>query len=275
MIGWALDAYTAVARAHHETVHQFDAGMQSTLATVVRKVASVGGDQAERVAERLLDPGAYPVDRLAEIAEAWHGPAEQFVRTVYSVVLDRVPDDAELEIWTAGSERPEWRMKVVQEIGRSLEARNRHVPTGWLDALERSGAPARDAGELARSIGALDGCSELAFVGGVYRCLLGRNPDAEGTRIWLAYLRAGASRLDTVRAIAASDEACARGVRAHELTARMGESDPEPALRRLWHLPDELFMRSVYYAVLGREPDGSGLAGYLTRLGASGDRSRS
>jgi Domain of unknown function (DUF4214) len=155
---------------------------------------------------------------------------------------------------------------VVLETVRSREARALGVTSSWLSELERFDTPARELDELVDAVHALEAAEDPSFIAAVHRALSGRDPDPASIRDCHEYLGAGASRLDVVRRLAVAPEARSRGVDSGALMRRLGEPDPGSCLRRLWRLPDDRFLRFVYYAVLGREPDPTGFAGYLKQL---------
>ena len=269
----AFEAYRAVAERHRRMADAPEERIREEFASIIATVAGLSREQADSAAERLLDADAYPIDHVGELREAWSQSPQEFVSSVYDVILNRRASAAEIGPWIEGAKRPDWRMKVVSGIARSREARNLHVPIGWLEELERHAGPVRGVAELASALQSLDTSDDVTFVEGAHEHLLGRHPDPAGRQMWLAQLQSGASRLDLVRGIAVSDEAHARGVDAGELLARLGESDPVPALRRAWQLPDPDFLRITYHAILLREPDRSGFEGYLRQIAWGRSRS--
>lgn len=81
-----------------------------------------------------------------------------------------------------------------------------------------------------------------------YCLLLAREPDGAGLRDWSGRLRSGASFADILGAIAQSDEFA--------------------AMHRTAFLSDAKYVTLIYRLLLGREPDGQGLADYTNRLKA-------
>jgi hypothetical protein len=266
----AIDAYRGVVERHRARADRQHEPIHPALAEVIATVAELDRGAADRVAERLLDPRGYPVDYRTEIEQAWGLPPRDFVRAVYSAILLRTPSELEAGLSANGAERPEWRMELVSKVGRSQEARNRRAPMDWLEELEARHGGSGGAAELGDALRSLEG-SDSDFIDDVFRALVHRPPALEESASWLDYIAGGGARQEVITGVAASDEARARGVNARDVRARLGEVDPEPAVRRSWHLPDQQFVRGVYHAVLGREPD-RGATGHLQHLASGGSR---
>ncbi|MEO0035422.1 MAG: hypothetical protein RLZZ501_1445, partial [Pseudomonadota bacterium] len=176
-----------------------------------------------------------------------------------------------------------------------------HLLSGLLPArskaVPRESAPvptlAAPATPGARELLALEG---EAFIEAAFRLLLGRAPDPDGRRHYLAMLNRGVSRGYIAAEIRMSAEGRARGVDLSGLEAEIrrygwlrrpvigrllrlagqGRDPSRPASRpatvgpvslaQLLAEHDEAFVRAAYQAILGRAPDSEGLAYYLRVL---------
>jgi hypothetical protein len=112
------------------------------------------------------------------------------------------------------------------------------------------------------------------FLDGVYRIVLGREPDPRGRVAGLRYLDGGGDRLRMVVQLCQSAEARRRGVPTGWLgdLAAQRLSDLPALVRQAWPLPDESFVRTVFEAVLGREPEEEATTSYTRALTSGRDR---
>ena len=106
------------------------------------------------------------------------------------------------------------------------------------------------------------------FVRGVYRMILGRDPDPKGFAERLLALRTGTPRATVVREIAVSEEAAARKVDTSWLDqlVRYTPSGIWSGLLDLLHRPAVEFVRGTYELLLQRPADPDGLVTYLAEL---------
>jgi hypothetical protein len=113
------------------------------------------------------------------------------------------------------------------------------------------------------------GLSDDAFVMKAYLTLLGRTPDAAGSRAYASRLSEGVPRAQIWSEIAGGDEARAfatrQGAAARPAAVRQR---PPQSVDDLLGLDGVEFVRAAYRSVLGREADPAGLHDYATRLGA-------
>lgn len=130
--------------------------------------------------------------------------------------------------WTPGAPKPAY--DAVRSVVRGEAAAR--LPARECKLAEPGAAPSRSAQHVAYA----------------YCLLLGREPDGGGLRDWSAKLESGSSLADVLQAIAGSDEFAAR--------------------HRTDFLSDAGYVRQLYRLLLGREPDGQGLADYAGRLKA-------
>ena len=123
-------------------------------------------------------------------------------------------------------------------------------------------------------IGVLSDAPAREFVDGVYRTVLGHEPDPEGEAAWLRYLLADGDRLTMVAAMARSDEARRRGVPTAWLEGLAAERhrDLLERVQALMALSDEAFVRGLFKEVFGRLPDDEAARAYVEELGRGTSR---
>jgi 2-polyprenyl-3-methyl-5-hydroxy-6-metoxy-1,4-benzoquinol methylase len=95
------------------------------------------------------------------------------------------------------------------------------------------------------------------FVDNAYQRLLGRDPDREGRRSQLRFLRGGGPRAEVLRQIAVSEEYV-------NLVAARVDRGPG--------ISDQEWLAAAYRDALGRDPDPEGLRFYQSRLDAGSSR---
>ena len=200
-------------------------------------------------------------------------------RAVYETryALDRVAERL-IEVYRRiASEQPADRV-AAEEVADVLAR-----PLAGLLELDDEEAPA-----LARRL--LDGSSHpidylhriaglfdaptASFIDGVYRTILGRQPEPEGEASWRQYLLAGGDRLNMVIATAKCDEARRRGVPTRWLERLAAERHRNLPRRvhALWALPDDEFVRGLFKVVLGRAADDDAAIGFAHELSAGMSR---
>ncbi len=149
------------------------------------------------------------------------------VDALYAGVLGRPADLTGQELWTADI-----------AAGASVQ----DVAAGFLSSAEYTSR-----------FGSYTASSDDAFVQQTYMTALGRAPDADGEAGWDNALANGTSRADVAAAIALSPESQAHLAGSFS----QGVFVPDVAASEVARL---------YYGVLGRAPDGSGLAGFAQAL---------
>jgi hypothetical protein len=138
------------ARFYHEIATRHAASRRPAAATdilgkrlagVLIQVTGLPGAAAGRAAAALLDPACYPVDYLAAVRRLWHEPEEVFLAGLYALLLNRDMDDDGKSHYLAALRGGATRAAIVRSLALSAEARQAGRPVGWLDDLERTGAP--------------------------------------------------------------------------------------------------------------------------------------
>lgn len=107
---------------------------------------------------------------------------------------------------------------------------------------------------------------DQAFIAGLYRDVLGREPDAEGVEQHLRQLHKGTPKHRLLIAALQTDEAL--GLFKHSPPeGRSGGDEPAcVSLRRLFAHKHERFVQYLYRELLGREPDQPAYSGYVDSL---------
>ncbi|HEX8103535.1 MAG TPA: glycosyltransferase, partial [Solirubrobacteraceae bacterium] len=113
-----------------------------------------------------------------------------------------------------------------------------------------------------------------AFVVGLYALLLGREPEPEGLRNYVASLGGGLRRVDLIRTVASSDEARLRGVGSAflERLELLDRAEAERRVRAVWTLDDDAFVTGLHAALLGGEATPDVDAEARARLAAGASR---
>jgi hypothetical protein len=181
-------------------------------------------------------------------------PQANFVTNLYLDVLLRAPDPAGLFSWVQSLNASVPRQSVSLGIWESPEHRGLQVDGFYLQFLHRAAEPAGRQGWVNAMLGGmteedamvafmntpeylLHNPTNVAFVVGIYRDLLGRSPDAAGQTFWVGQLLSGAL----------STSGVARGlVNSHER-----------------HLNVVQF---YYVEFLNRQPDAGGLSFWVAQL---------
>ncbi len=198
--------------------------------------------------------------RLQEgLRQCWGQPDENFVNSVYRLVLGRKIDaaarEATLAFLVGGGQREDMLWRVICSPESGLDPDN----SLWLHTLDCF-APER----LLVTIRRLLSCPDREFVRGLYARLLRRFPAADELQAWLKRLEAGLTGVELVRELAGLaeglDSTCLDGL--EQFTA----AGVRQKLREAWHLPDEPFVRRVYLILLNRPPEAAGLALYTQHL---------
>lgn len=237
------------------------------LTGIITEAAGLSRKHAAAAASALLEWPELRSPFVAAIRRVWSKPAEQFVSELYRLLLGREPDAEGLTYFTATLRHGTPRAAVVRTIASSEEGWGYVGEANWLRALE-----VFEAQDRLREIGALWPAPSSAFVRGLYRALLGREPDLNGWLRYMARLRAGRGRVEVVRAMASSAEAADRGVVpsfVDELAGQLEQAREDPRavqLRQAMKAGGRSFVDAAYRLVLGREPDPAGLKQKLRRL---------
>jgi hypothetical protein len=149
---------------------------------------------------------------------------EAFLTRLYEGLLGRGPDENGISAWDAALKAGTSQSDVAQAFVNSPEF--------------QAAQPGQD---------------DASFLAGLYKGLLGRDPDAAGLAAWNAVLAAGGSRGDVTVGFANSDEAkqvwsgvTSLGVFAHD--------------------PNSAIVREDYIAGLGRDAETGGLAAWTNLL---------
>ncbi len=154
-----------------------------------------------------------------------------FVNALYRDLLGRAPDPGGASYWLGRLASGSSRSDVAYGIASSIEAQRTKIARwflsdlGWNADLQQiktihpivdwANAPASGAGDAsirARILSsseffANNGGTNAGFVAGLYRAVLGREPDPNGASYWLNRLATGASRGDVALAILNATEA--------------------------------------------------------------------
>jgi glucose/arabinose dehydrogenase len=152
------------------------------------------------------------------------GPTEAYVTKVYRDLLDRAPDPAGLQGWTAALERGTPYGDVANGITYSDEYRSRLIAEAYRTYLERGPDPTGAAGWLAamRSGATIQrieagfvasdeyygrgGATDAAWVGRLYANVLGRGASDSEVQAWTMALAGGASRYQVAMGFLVSSE---------------------------------------------------------------------
>lgn len=181
-------------------------------------------------------------------------PQANFVTNLYLDVLLRVPDPAGLFSWVQTLNASVPRQSVALGIWESPEHRGLQVDGFYLQFLHRAAEPAGRQGWVNAMLGGmteedamvafmntpeylLHNPTNVSFVVGIYRDLLGRSPDSAGQTFWVNQLLTGAlSTTGVARAL----------VNSHERHLNV--------------------VQSYYVEFLNRQPDAAGLTFWVAQL---------
>jgi hypothetical protein len=120
----------------------------------------------------------------------------------------------------------------------------------------------------------LQGLDDQTFLGKAYIALMGRPVDPTGFRDYMMRLASGSSQAEVWGELAGSEEAtrfARQGARPTGITVRAGAA-PVRSVADLLALDGGEFLRGAYLALLGREPDPTGMRDYGNRLAAGESR---
>jgi FkbM family methyltransferase len=176
--------------------------------------------------------GAVPIGRLLSLEERWKmedrsnfGPLDTmnrllsqrdtgFIDAAYLLILGRAPDAGGLNTYVTELRTGRDKMSIVTALYESAEAvsarERRHrlaQIAGRLGSLSESDAITSLPAEARRLAEQLLSSSDDEFVAGIYRDLLGRQPDQEGHASYRAQIKSGVSRLQVVQSVLNSPEA--------------------------------------------------------------------
>jgi GT2 family glycosyltransferase len=107
------------------------------LAAALAEVGGLAHEAARRAAEALLDPACYPVDYPAALLRLWPGPDEDFLESLFRVLLGREVDPPSRERFVRLLRRGMPRRAVVRHLALSREAGESGLPLGWLASFRR------------------------------------------------------------------------------------------------------------------------------------------
>lgn len=149
--------------------------------------------------------------------------SEEFIRQIYSVILEREPDEEGLKYWMNQLKAGETAADVVGDFFNSREMKNKNL-------------------------------SNKDYLKYAYRAILGREPDADGEKYWLSELDQGATERWLISEFVVSTEftqLCARfGIVRGNLTG-LQHADKSAGVTK--------FVTFIYKNVLKRSPDSDGL----------------
>ena len=133
---------------------------------------------------------------------------EHFIHSAYQILLGRVPDlegmQHYLECVRAGTSKVE----IISQLQLSVEGKSRGV---------KFDLSSPHVGSAASSLEELITYFDKHFVHSAYQTLLGRAPDAEGMRHYLAKVRAGISKIQILTELHESAEGKLRSISIREL----------------------------------------------------------
>lgn len=234
---------------------------------IIMETTGLPRKDAEAAASALLDWPEMRSPFIAAIRKIWSKPPDEFVTGLYRLLFGREPDPDGLAYYTVALRHGTSRAAVVRTIATSAEGWGYVGEADWLKALEPL-----EAQDRVQEIEVLWPAPSAAFVRGLYRVLLGREPDFMGWLRHMASLRGGRSRMDLLRSIANSVEAAGKGVIptfVDELADRMKHAPDDPRairIRQAMNAGNPGFVEAAYGLILGREPDPVGFEHNLRRL---------
>jgi hypothetical protein len=222
----SLDPGVYAVRQDFEPDHGIVLTTAATLAPVLASGASATGQNFGEVFISELAPVEVAADRFGGSSSA----ASAFVHGLYANLLKRAPDSDGLAYWTgrlaAGADSPTAREEVAAGLWESTEHRGLQVDHYYATFLHRQADPGGRAYFIAQF---LAGASEraivldlvlsqeyrdtnsgpAAFVQALYRDVLSRDAEPEGTQFWMNVLAANGAAA-AARGIMASYESLHR-----------------------------------------------------------------
>ena len=217
---------------------------------------------AADTAEVLLDPRAFPVDHQAVARWGLEQPDDVFLRELYSVVLNRLPDTEGFEDYRRRMAMGMTRVDVIAEVASAPEAAGGHFDATFLSYLPRI-----EWSELVETLRTtwLEADDEV-FVRLLHRTILG-DVDERTVRQEVDQLASGTPRSDVLRHVANRIAAHRRVLNPLQLTEarlRTREDLIGGVERAVALADDEACVRALYRALFEREADDGGLAAYAT-----------
>lgn len=165
--------------------------------------------------------------------------SEAFIRQIYSVILEREPDEEGLKYWVNQLKLGESAADIVGEFFNSQEMKNKNL-------------------------------NDREYLGYAYRAILGREPDDAGLQYWLSELQQGATRRWLLSEFVVSTEftrLCGNyGIVRGNITG-LEHADKSAGVTK--------FVTFIYRNVLKRDPDSGGLnywAGEMLENGMTASR---
>lgn len=165
--------------------------------------------------------------------------SEAFIRQIYSVILEREPDEEGLKYWVNQLRQGETAADIVGEFFNSQEMKNKNL-------------------------------NDKEFLKYAYRAILGREPDDTGLKYWLSELQQGATRRWLLSEFVVSTEftqLCGNyGIVRGNITG-LEHADKSAGVAK--------FVTFIYRNVLKRDPDLEGLnywAGEMVENGMTASR---
>lgn len=165
--------------------------------------------------------------------------SEAFIRQIYSVILEREPDEEGLKYWVNQLKLGESAADIVGEFFNSQEMKNKNL-------------------------------NDREYLGYAYRAILGREPDDAGLQYWLSELQQGATRRWLLSEFVVSTEftrLCGNyGIVRGNITG-LEHADKSAGITK--------FVTFIYRNVLKRDPDSGGLnywAGEMLENGMTASR---
>ena len=165
--------------------------------------------------------------------------SEAFIRQIYSVILEREPDEEGLKYWVNQLKQGESAADIVGEFFNSQEMKNKNL-------------------------------NDREYLGYAYRAILGREPDDAGLQYWSSELQQGATRRWLLSEFVVSTEftrLCGNyGIVRGNITG-LEHADKSAGITK--------FVTFIYRNVLKRDPDSGGLnywAGEMVENGMTASR---
>lgn len=165
--------------------------------------------------------------------------SEAFIRQIYSVILEREPDEEGLKYWVNQLKQGESAADIVGEFFNSQEMKNKNL-------------------------------NDREYLGYAYRAILGREPDDAGLQYWSSELQQGATRRWLLSEFVVSTEftrLCGNyGIVRGNITG-LEHADKSAGITK--------FVTFIYRNVLKRDPDSGGLnywAGEMLENGMTASR---
>ena len=210
-----------------------------------------------------------------QIKQLWPEPTGEFILGAYQLLLNRQPNDTELQSLGRYLDESS-RAALVAELADSEEARTHIFDLSWVSQL-----PLLTPEGVRSTLLANWSIPTLQFVDLSYRIMLDRSPDPAGLRSCLVLLANGGTKEEMIRRLAGSAEYTSRGISADwinepETFSAKGDllerSPVWPRIKQLWALPTEEFIHGVYRVLFKRDADAAGLAGFREFLNKGGAR---